>query len=355
MNTKKKSKKKKIMIGLFIFVVILCVIEYYFGSYLNLTAQGEYRRYIWKYRECYWENWRDMSVSIPQRFKKDDVIKFWFETKKEKWDAEEISNICRTLEPAVREYWGPAFDSYPIRFRFEGYAGVSFSVEYRDGSQTLAINACSIDTVMNMHDIIKAFPDVTVLEAVKRKGWDSVEQITEGINDLEYLDLNCTLTEEEKEYIWSHFPGCMIKSGENFELQFKTEKEMWEMEDILKICSTRVPDIRAYWGPAYDTRPIVLHFKGCNGSLFCVTYGENNTIAIKVSSMGHNDIGLQDIAAAFPDVSVLETDGSVRWDSIDELMGIRKLEYLDLNCTFTEEEKEFITSHYPQCEMKEKN
>lgn len=127
------------------------------------------------------------------------------------------------------------------------------------------------------------------------------------------------------------------------------------LENIAEIYKALAPTIRECLGNEYASYPLVFFFqKSYRGEMIRVTCTNNcNTIQIKFDG---EKISLKDIVRVFPELNELEGDmKSIKYDSIEELAGFENLQTLDLHIRLTEEEKEYILSLYPDCEIVEES
>ena len=119
---------------------------------------------------------------------------------------------------------GEEYQSYALAFKFQSYAGRSFSFIYYDGDKRMIsltnMGWCGI----TLPKIIEAFPDMTSIStdgdvAISFDALKAIEQM-ESLKD--WWCFSEIMPENWKEYIWSIFPDCEIRDLSNY----------WEIEKV---------------------------------------------------------------------------------------------------------------------------
>ncbi len=127
------------------------------------------------------------------------------------------------------------------------------------------------------------------------------------------------------------------------------------LESISEIYKALAPIIRECLGNKYDSYPLKFIFLKSNLGRGIFVTCTNNCDVIKLELDG-NEIPLKDVVRVFPELNELEGDmKSIKYDSIEEIAGFENLQTLDLHIKLTEEEKAYILSLYPDCEIVEES
>ena len=139
-------------------------------------------------------------------------------------------------------------------------------------------------------------------------------------------------------------------------VRFWGENDVWNLTDMAHICYTLAPKIRSYMGEEYQSYALVISFEGYAGAIFQFIYYDTNKRMIAFDHQRSHYITLAEIIEAFPDMTSINTDGSVVM-SFDDLKSIEQLESLqDWWCfreTMPENWKEYIWSIFPDCEIRD--
>ncbi len=134
------------------------------------------------------------------------------------------------------------------------------------------------------------------------------------------------------------------------------------LENISEIYKTVTPLIKEYMDSRYDSFSIEFYFVGleiCSGyhdgciQIVCM----NNCETIKLSIFDGNRMSLKAVAGMFPELNQIEfrAYGSLQYDSIEDIAGFDDLQMLDFGILLPEEDKEYILSLYPDCEIVEES
>lgn len=415
---RKRTKKILIIIGIVLFfaLIALKIIDEIYGLFVHIESNPD----RWKiteavepaYKELYADKWtfgggaisdEEHTPMFDSRYWQNE-INMGFELK-ENYDFDDknliknISEICKTLVPVVRECVGDKYSSYPIRFDFVRPNLGEYIIVICTGNYDMIeirINASGIQ----LKDIAKWFPEVNNLDA-QPVSYDSIEEI-QGIKDLQSLDLGRDISLEEKKYILSLYPDCIIYNrgteldcskigkavtvyrelygerwtfdgGTVFEDEYippmfgnggnhkKDTIEIWFglkegyqlddadlIENMAEICRTFVPVVRECLEGEYDSYPIWVHFeRSCGGCISVICTGDFDSVTMWVNN---RNIQLKDIARYFPEINKLKID-DIAYDSIEELQGIHDLQCFDIRERLSAEEKEYILSRYPDCKI----
>lgn len=162
-------------------------------------------------------------------------------------------------------------------------------------------------------------------------------------------------------YIYDEEHSPMFDAGYNskeIKIPFEIKEGSMDesvLESISEIYKSLAPTIRECLGNEYASYPLVFIFrKSYRGELIRVTCTNNcNTIQIEFDG---EKISIKDIVRVFPELNELVGDrDSIKYDSIEEIAGFKDLQMLDLHIKLPEEEKEYILSLYPDCEIVEES
>ena len=139
-------------------------------------------------------------------------------------------------------------------------------------------------------------------------------------------------------------------------VRFQDKTDTWNLDNMAKISYILAPKIRSYMGEEYQLYSLSFMFKGYAGRAFLVTNYDSNKKMISFTQLDGRGITLPRIIEAFPDMTSINTDGSVVM-SFDDLKSIEQLESLqDWWCfreTMPENWKEYIWSIFPDCEIRD--
>ena len=216
------KKRKKWLIPVCIVVVILIMVSGIIRYNNNKPEKEEnpYNVFVRQYSEVYEPDWELDNVSIAPETDIEYAgveVRFWGE--EGVWNLTDMAHICYILEPKIRSYMGEEYQSYALAFKFQSYAGRSFSFIYYDGDKRMIsltnMGWCGI----TLPKIIEAFPDMTAIHtdgsvAINFEDLKAISQL----EDLQewWLQGGTTVPENWKEYIWSVFPKCEIYDASNF-------------------------------------------------------------------------------------------------------------------------------------------
>ena len=140
------------------------------------------------------------------------------------------------------------------------------------------------------------------------------------------------------------------------EVRFWGEEGVWNLTDMAHICYILEPKIRSYMGKEYQSYALAFKFRSYAGRVFLfIFYGKDKKM-VSMANLERCDITLPKIIEAFPDMTSIDTDGSVAM-SFDDLKSIEQLESLQDWWCFSEimpeNWKEYIWSIFPDCEIRD--
>ena len=110
-------------------------------------------------------------------------------------------------------------------------------------------------------------------------------------------------------------------------VRFQDKTDTWNLDNMAKISYILAPKIRSYMGEEYQLYSLSFMFKGYAGRAFLVTNYDSNKKMISFTQLDGRGITLPRIIEAFPDMTSINTDGSVVM-SFDDLKSIEQLESL---------------------------
>jgi len=147
----------------------------------------------------------------------------------------------------------------------------------------------------------------------------------------------------------------------NFDLK-KGEFDDSVLENISEIYQKVMPSVKKYMADKYDFFSIEFYFigrelysgyyDGCI-QIICMNNGET----IKLSVLDGQEITLKAVADIFPELNQIEFSRQdfLQYDSIEDIAGFDDLQVVDFGVLLPEEEKEYILSIYPDCEIVEES
>ena len=220
-------KRKKWLIPVCIAVVILIMVSgiIRYNNNKPVKKENPYNVFVRQYSEVYEPDWELDNVSIAPETDIEYAraeVRFWGE--EGVWNLTDMAHICYILAPKIRSYMGEEYQSYALAFKFQSYAGRSFSFIYYDGDKRMIsltnMGWCGI----TLPKIIEAFPDMTSIStdgdvAISFDALKAIEQL-ESLQD--WWCFSEIMPENWKEYIWSIFPDCEIRDLSNY----------WEIEKV---------------------------------------------------------------------------------------------------------------------------
>ena len=220
------KKRKKWLIPVCIVVILIIVsgiIRY--NNNKPVKKENPYNVFVRQYSEVYEPNWELDNVEIRSETDKQYAgIIVRFQDKTDTWNLDNMAKISYILAPKIRSYMGEEYQSYALAFKFQSYAGRSFSFIYYDGDKRMIsltnMGWCGI----TLPKIIEAFPDMTSIStdgdvAISFDALKAIEQL-ESLKD--WWCFSEIMPENWKEYIWSIFPDCEIRDLSNY----------WEIEKV---------------------------------------------------------------------------------------------------------------------------
>ena len=220
------KKRKKWLIPVCIVVVILIIVIGII-RYNNKPVKKEnpYNVFVKQYSEVYEPDWELEYVGIlPETDIQYAGVKVHFQNITDSWNLDNMAKISYILAPKIRSYMGEEYQSYALAFKFQSYAGRSFSFIYYDGDKRMIsltnMGWCGI----TLPKIIEAFPDMTSISTdgsivISFDDLKAIEQL-ESLQD--WWCFSEIMPENWKEYIWSIFPDCEIRDLSNY----------WEIEKV---------------------------------------------------------------------------------------------------------------------------
>ncbi len=134
------------------------------------------------------------------------------------------------------------------------------------------------------------------------------------------------------------------------------------LENISEIYKAVMPSVKQYMADRYDSFTIEFYFIGpekpsgkCDGSIRidCM----DNCKTIKLAVIDGHSISLKAVAEVFPELNQIEFPayGSLQYDSIEDIAGFDDLQLVNFGVLLPEDEKEYILSIYPDCEIVEES
>ena len=134
------------------------------------------------------------------------------------------------------------------------------------------------------------------------------------------------------------------------------------LENISKIYQTVMPSVKQYMADRYDSFTVEFHFIGrekpsgdIDGSIriVCMDHCE----IIKLMVIDGQEISLKAVADIFPELNQIEFSRQdfLQYDDIEDIAGFDDLQVVDFGVLLPEEEKEYILSIYPDCEIVEES
>lgn len=207
--------------GAIIIAIIIGIVRYT----RPIEEKNPYNIYVRQYSDIYEPDWELDNVGISSETDYEYArikVRFWGEN--DVWNLTDMAHICYTLAPKIRSYMGEEYQSYALAFKFQSYAGRSFSFIYYDGDKRMIsltnMGWCGI----TLPKIIEAFPDMTSIStdgdvAISFDALKAIEQL-ESLKD--WWCFSEIMPENWKEYIWSIFPDCEIRDLSNY----------WEIEKV---------------------------------------------------------------------------------------------------------------------------
>lgn len=150
------------------------------------------------------------------------------------------------------------------------------------------------------------------------------------------------------------------------EIDFESKKWVFDdsvLESISEIYQSLLPLIKEYMAGIYDSFTIEFHFMGreqqsgdIDGDIRIVCM--DNCETIKLLVLDGQEITLKAVANIFPELNQIEfysRRGSLQYDNIEDIAGFDDLQVVDFGVLLPEEEKEYILSIYPDCEIVEES
>ena len=225
---KKNIKKRKkwlipVCIAVVIFIIVSGIIRY--NNNKPVKKENPYNVFVRQYSEVYEPDWELEYVGIlPETDIQYAGVKVHFQNITDSWNLDNMAKISYILAPKIRSYMGEEYQSYALAFKFQSYAGRSFSFIYYDGDKRMIsltnMGWCGI----TLPKIIEAFPDMTSISTdgsivISFDDLKAIEQL-ESLQD--WWCFSEIMPENWKEYIWSIFPDCEIRDLSNY----------WEIEKV---------------------------------------------------------------------------------------------------------------------------
>lgn len=221
----RKSKKWLIPVCIVVVILIIVIGIIRYNNNKPVKKENPYNVFVRQYSEVYEPDWELEYVGI---LSETDIqyagVKVHFQNITDSWNLDNMAKISYILAPKIRSYMGEEYQSYALAFKFQSYAGRSFSFIYYDGDKRMIsltnMGWCGI----TLPKIIEAFPDMTSIStdgdvAISFDDLKSIEQL-ESLQD--WWCFRETMPENWKEYIWSIFPDCEIRDLSNY----------WEIEKV---------------------------------------------------------------------------------------------------------------------------
>ncbi len=197
-----KKAKKAITVILSMLLIISAALLVYFQT------RSPLEKAVRSCLDVYYPFWWLSSVKEDAEEKKID-IRFTYKEdmrtlEERRYSMKEIYEavadvLLKNEESSYQDYSVDIlFDDTPKRFGIRNITA--------DG-QSLGIYEYYIP--MQLKKIAEYFPEARVLE-MDMTHYDDIQEIS-GFSELEYVEFRCYLSEEEKAYIWSLYPDCVIK------------------------------------------------------------------------------------------------------------------------------------------------
>ncbi len=150
------------------------------------------------------------------------------------------------------------------------------------------------------------------------------------------------------------------------EIDFESKKWMFDdsvLESISEIYQSIMPLIKEYMAGIYDSFTIEFHFIGreqrsgdIDGDIRIVCM--DNCKTIKLLVFDGQEMTLKAVADIFPELNQIEFYSRrhfLQYDSIEDIAGFDDLQVVDFGFLLPEEDKEYILSIYPDCEIVEES
>ena len=200
-------KSKKWLIPVCIVVILITVIGIIrYNNNMPVKEENPYTVFVRQYSEVYEPDWELEYVGI---LSETDIqyagVKVHFQNITDSWNLDNMAKISYILAPKIRSYMGEEYQSYALAFKFQSYAGRSFSFIYYDGDKRMIsltnMGWCGI----TLPKIIEAFPDMTSISTdgsivISFDDLKAIEQL-ESLQD--WWCFRETMPENWKEYILS--------------------------------------------------------------------------------------------------------------------------------------------------------
>ncbi|MBP3325477.1 MAG: hypothetical protein J6L77_03530 [Coprococcus sp.] len=199
------KKKRKLYLIVFFMIAVFIIV------FINITKEPKSEIYtrMKSHKKTYSSNYRlerayrEYSSSLNRY-----VMKFEFSLKKyDGWFKSVVKTYNSFLGEMNNEYKNDYIILYFSGKEYEGPNEEWFSITYIPENNYLEI-FCSMRHAMKLSDLAKAFPDADKIELYTVE-YGSIEEIS-GFKDLEVANFKSRLTEEEKEYILSLYPDCIV-------------------------------------------------------------------------------------------------------------------------------------------------
>lgn len=116
-------------------------------------------------------------------------------------------------------------------------------------------------------------------------------------------------------------------------------------DTVNALCEKLLKDLES----SYHDYVIDVHFSIVNGAENLEVYNLTADLSDVRIRNTMTSIALKEIVACFPFAKELYVDGVDYHDTIEDIQGFEDLKYFNITLNLTEEEKEYISSLYPDC------
>ena len=208
---KKRKKRKKRLLGIMILIVIC-----YFGN----CGRDEVQIALDPYRYLFKDDWEIFETHLDDENKE---ISIYF---KDVY-SDEGEHVRDTYDAIVKIFYDEGlgkWKDYTINLKFKSYRSSPETLQIiNDNSlQSLAVISSSYTSayILSIKEIAECFPETKSLSV------DEIDEYSDlrGFDNLKYFEVD-EIDEEEREYVWSLFPECVIKAWREEVLYYNPELE----------------------------------------------------------------------------------------------------------------------------------